>query len=214
MLNKLVENYYTSGCREIENETERCDDCDAEFFTVYELQRSGISRALIDCCYRADAELFMRVINERDELEKQRDGLVAENFILLPKAASELSNAWLLNKYCVGISAALMHLEMGRASVAKEWLYGTISGPGLERPELEEVEDIDAWAEHQNRGSISHSQALEIIKSEVKTTDAAIAEIGAKALDAYADTWTEDGSYSRIAEHVREYANKLRGGGV
>lgn len=159
------------------------------------------------------------------ELEKQRDALAADNSILIPKAASELSNAWLLNKYWVGISAALMHLEMGRVSVAKEWLYGTISGPGLERPELEEVEDIDAWAEHQNRGSISHSQAMEIIKSEVKSTDAAIAEIWAKAVEQVAQYHREkldelEWHYGGAEAHkmalkvAEEIANKLRGGGV
>lgn len=92
---------------------------------------------------------------------------MAENAYLLPKAASELSNAWVLHKYLIGIQAAIMHLDSGCVSVAQEWLNGTISGPGFEFPDdLEVGDDIDAWANHQMRGSISHQRALEIIKGE------------------------------------------------
>ncbi|MBV6263274.1 hypothetical protein KVP25_20715, partial [Klebsiella aerogenes] len=36
--------------------------------------------------------------------------LAAENAYLIPKAASELSNAWVLHKYLIGIQAAIMYL--------------------------------------------------------------------------------------------------------
>ncbi|HFI1973667.1 TPA: hypothetical protein ACJ75O_004162, partial [Yersinia enterocolitica] len=48
--------------------------------------------------------------------------LVGENAVLTDKAASELSNAWLLHKYWVGIQAALMHMHVGRINEATEWL--------------------------------------------------------------------------------------------
>lgn len=120
------------------------------------------------------------------QLKQRLDAVVAECARLLPKAASELSNAWVLNKYWVGINAALMHLEMGRVEMAQEWLRGTLAGPGLDCPELEEVDDIDAWAAHQNRGNISHAQALEIVKAETPATDAALAEVEAKAIERFA----------------------------
>lgn len=143
------------------------------------------------------AKYLLRHINQRDELARQVSalqtsqdniinglgikgdgpysklvieyvlGLVAENAYLLPKAASELSNAWVLHKYLIGIQAAIMHLESGRVSAAQEWLNGTISGPGFEFPDdLDVGDDIDAWANHQMRDSISHPRALEIIKAE------------------------------------------------
>ncbi|HBS3259285.1 hypothetical protein [Klebsiella pneumoniae] len=102
-------------------------------------------------------------------LAKAFKQLAAENAYLIPKAASELSNAWVLHKYLIGIQAAIMYLDNGNKKAAQEWLYGTIAGPGFEFPD--EVDDIDAWATHQMRGSISHPRALEIIKEETPATD-------------------------------------------
>ncbi|EGE2237665.1 hypothetical protein DL744_00755 [Shigella dysenteriae] len=113
------------------------------------------------------------------ELEAKCAALAAENAYLLPKAASELSNAWVLHKYLIGIQAAIMYLDNGNKKAAQEWLYGTIAGPGFEFPD--EVDDIDAWATHQMRGSISHPRALEIIKEETPATDAFLAEVRAQA---------------------------------
>lgn len=116
-------------------------------------------------------------------LEARCAALAAENAYLVPKAASELSNAWVLHKYLIGIQAAIMYLDNGNKKAAQEWLYGTIAGPGFEFPD--EVEDIDAWATHQMRGSISHPQAIEIIKAETPATDAYLAEVRAYDLNAF-----------------------------
>ncbi|UOZ20274.1 hypothetical protein LCD39_09880 [Enterobacter asburiae] len=118
-----------------------------------------------------------------EELEAKCAALAAENAYLVPKAASELSNAWVLHKYLIGIQAAIMYLDNGNKKAAQEWLYGTIAGPGFELPD--EVDDIDAWATHQMRGSISHPQALEIIKAEAPATDAFLAEVRAHDLNAF-----------------------------
>ncbi|WP_431647604.1 hypothetical protein [Enterobacter hormaechei] len=115
-------------------------------------------------------------------LESRCAALAAENAYLVPKAASELSNAWVLHKYLIGIQAAIMYLDNGNKKAAQEWLYGTIAGPGFEFPDG--VEDIDAWATHQMRGSISHPQAIEIIKAETPATDAFLAEVRAQGVDA------------------------------
>lgn len=149
-------------------------------------------------------------------LTNEKLALVAENALLLPKAASELSNAWVLNKYWVGINAALMHLEMGRVDMAQEWLLGTIAGPGLERPELEEVDDIDAWAEHQNRGSISHAKALEILKAEAPTTAAAMAEIKAQGVEEFIVWATAPSGFDTdlTTDDAQEFADELREGRV
>lgn len=116
-----------------------------------------------------------------DNLEMKLAQMAAENAYLLPKAASELSNAWVLHKYLIGIQAAIMYLDNGNKKAAQEWLYGTIAGPGFEFPDG--VDDIDAWATHQMRGSVSHQQALEIIKAETPSTDAFLAEVRAQGVD-------------------------------
>ncbi|HFI1592004.1 TPA: hypothetical protein ACGPKN_002598 [Enterobacter hormaechei] len=113
------------------------------------------------------------------EGESRCAALAAENAYLIPKAASELSNAWVLHKYLIGIQAAIMYLDNGNKKAAQEWLYGTIAGLGFEFPD--EVDDIDAWAKHQMRGSISHPQALEIIKAETPSTNALLTEVRAQA---------------------------------
>lgn len=116
-------------------------------------------------------------------LAKAYQQLAAENAYLIPKAASELSNAWVLHKYLIGIQAAIMYLDNGNKKAAQEWLYGTIAGPGFEFPD--EVDDIDAWATHQMRGSISHPRALEIIKEETPATDRIVAGIKADGVEEF-----------------------------
>lgn len=134
---------------------------------------------------------------ENQQMQVER--LAAENAYLLPKAASELSNAWVLHKYLIGIQAAIMYLDNGNKKAAQEWLYGTIAGPGFEFPD--EVDDIDAWATHQMRGSISHQQAIEIIKAETPATDTFLAEVRVQAkadgVQEYADSFRHSASKIR-----------------
>ncbi|EOY6169270.1 hypothetical protein ACRRAT_04330 [Enterobacter hormaechei] len=141
--------------------------------------------------------------------------LAAENAYLLPKAASELSNAWVLHKYLIGIQAAIMYLDNGNKKAAQEWLYGTIAGPGFEFPD--EVEDIDAWATHQMRGSISHTQAIEIIKAETPETDAFLAEVRAQGVDSAINTVITMMNHqhpvtSKAIDIMRVHAYQLRKG--
>ena len=146
--------------------------------------------------------------------------LAAENGYLLPKAASELSNAWVLHKFLIGIQAAIMHLDSGRKQVAQEWLHGTIAGPGFEFPDEVDVgDDIDAWATHQMRDSISHPRALEIIKAETPSTDACLAEVRAQGVDMFALMFAEEaiksnnittGWRAKASRAASEYAEALR----
>lgn len=106
--------------------------------------------------------------------------LVFENAALTDKAASELSNAWLLHKYWVGIQVALMYIRAGNINDATEWLVGTVSGPGIEAPDLIFTAEIESWAEIQQKDIISHAQAVEIIKAEMSATTQALNEIKAK----------------------------------
>jgi len=128
------------------------------------------------------AKMVTELASALDVQSARSDALAAENAYLMPKAASELSNAWVLHKYLIGIQAAIMYLDNGNKKDAQEWLYGTIAGPGFDFPD--EIEDIDAWAIKQLRGSISHTQALEIIKAETPATDAWVNEQRDAILDA------------------------------
>ncbi len=139
-------------------------------------------------------------------VETTFSALAAENAYLLPKAASELSNAWILHKYLIGIQAAIMYLDNGNKKAAQEWLYGTIAGPEFDLPD--EVDDIDAWATHQMRGSVSHQQALEIIKAETQATDAFLAEVRAQGVEMFAD----DLLCPDLDSAIREFAAHLRKG--
>lgn len=137
-----------------------------------------------NCEDRLRAKLTDLAVQLANAESKCRE-LAAENAYLLPKAASERSNAWVLHKFLIGIQAAIMHLDSGRKQAAQEWLYGTIAGPGFEFPDEVEVgDDIDAWATHEMRDSISHPRALEIIKAETPATDAFLAEVRAQGVDA------------------------------
>lgn len=139
-------------------------------------------------------------------LQAERDQLAAENSYLLPKAASELSNAWVLHKYLIGIQAAIMYLDNGNKKAAQEWLYGTIAGPGFEFPD--EVDDIDAWATHQMRGSISHPRALEIIKAETPATDRFLAEQRAIGIEKWISS--RGGRWNGTTKEAEEFAQQLR----
>lgn len=142
--------------------------------------------------------------------------LAAENAGLLPKAASELSNAWVLHKYLIGIQAAIMYLDNGNKKAAQEWLYGTIAGPGFDFPDG--VDDIDAWATHQMRGSVSHQQALEIIKAETPATSGFLAEVRASAIDSLVDIKTKQladmhpdtHAFGATAMSIRSQINELQ----
>ncbi|EPU0317991.1 hypothetical protein [Klebsiella aerogenes] len=144
--------------------------------------------------------------------------LAAENAYLIPKASSELSNAWVLHKYLIGIQAAIMYLDNGNKKAAQEWLYGTIAGPGFEFPD--EVDDIDAWATHQMRGSISHPRALEIIKEETPATDRIVAGIKADGVEEFAAYCGEENSvfveakayYRSLPDAAYEFSSMLREG--
>lgn len=150
---------------------------------VSELVKRGHDQAaeLKSSCGASVAQLICDLATQLDVQLARSNALAAENAGLLPKAASELSNAWVLHKYLIGIQAAIMYLDNGNKKAAQEWLYGTIAGPGFDFPD--EVDDIEAWATHQMRGSISHAQALEIIKAETPATDAFLAEVRAQGVD-------------------------------
>lgn len=151
------------------------------------------------------------------QAEAQRDALAAENAYLLPKAASELSNAWVLHKYWVGIHAALMHLRVGRIYEVEQWLQNTVAGPGIEAPNLKLTEEIDAWAIEQSKASISHSRALEIMKAETPATDAYLNALRAEGIIMFASKQLAAAgdlestiTLERLMLDAEEFAGQLR----
>ncbi len=123
----------------------------------------------------------LSISEQVSDLNKQVVNLAVENASLLPKAASELSNAWMLHKYWVGIQVALMHVNAGRLHDGMTWLQNTVSGPGIEAPQLSDFAEIEAWANEQQKDSIGHVRALEIIKAASPATETAIANIKVQA---------------------------------
>ncbi|MBJ9599679.1 hypothetical protein GHU73_20290 [Citrobacter werkmanii] len=169
-----------------------------------------IAKAGIEGLQSQNEELASRLANAESKCRE----LAAENVYLLPKAASELSNAWVLHKYLIGIQAAIMYLDGGSKKAAQEWLYGTIAGPGFEFPDEVEVgDDIDAWATHQMRDSISHPRALEIIKAETPATDAFLAEVRAQGVEMFSEKFGGGTLLSNmVKETAKEFAAHLRQG--
>ncbi|HAV1616901.1 TPA: hypothetical protein JG867_004091 [Enterobacter hormaechei subsp. xiangfangensis] len=163
------------------------------------------ARINADCGERMSPAEVTTLLNV---VEATFSALAAENAYLLPKAASELSNAWVLHKYLIGIQAAIMYLDNGNKKAAQEWMYGTIAGPEFEFPD--EVDDIDAWAKHQMRGSISHPQALEIIKTEIPATDAFLAEVRASGIDQWIAS--RNGRWNGTTAEAERFAAQLRKG--
>jgi len=154
----------------------------------------------------AETDMAVQLANA----ESKCRALAAENAYLLPKAASELSNAWVLHKYLIGIQSAIMYLDGGNKKAAQEWLYGTISGPGFEFPDEVEVgDDIDAWATHQMRDSISYPRAVEIIKAETPATDAFLAEVRAQGVEMAACS-LDDVNQFNYANMLDDLAQKIR----
>ncbi|HFU4534275.1 TPA: hypothetical protein ACGBZ1_004428 [Yersinia enterocolitica] len=165
---------------------------------------------------------------ERDAAMAQVWRLVGENAALTDKAASELSNAWLLHKYWVGIQVALMYIRAGKIDDATEWLVGTVSGPGIEAPDLIFTAEIESWAELQQKDIISHAQAVEIIKAEMSATTQALNGIKAQGVDEFVTKIARDlrmagggdgyheNLYPEFAEHLEckggNFAASLRGG--
>ncbi|MRT55468.1 hypothetical protein GJV11_05000 [Enterobacteriaceae bacterium RIT693] len=139
-----------------------------------------------------------------EELEAKVQQLASENAYLLPKAASELSNAWVLHKYWVGIQVALMHVHEGRMHDGMVWLQNTVAGPGIEVPQLSEFAEIEAWAVEQQKDSISAVRALEIIKAETPATDAALAEMRNEAR-----AEGLDGFIAFIKQRAREFPQSV-----
>ncbi|MGM7911292.1 hypothetical protein [Yersinia enterocolitica] len=137
--------------------------------------------------------------------------LVGENTALTDKAASELSNAWLLHRTVMGTQAALFCITQGNLGQAREWLEGTTDEAQLEIPDGMEVNGLQGWFDENMAGHITHAQALEIIKAEMSATTQVLNETKAQGVDELAEafkSWADDSDGDYEAERHWAVASK------
>ncbi len=149
--------------------------------TDYETLKAERDAALNTCSLIAEA-LGIKGAIAGDTIAKVHQ-LVGENAGLTDKAASELSNSWLLHRTVMGTQAALFCITQGNLSQAREWLEGTTDEAQLEIPDGMEVNGLQGWFDENMAGHITHAKAVEIIKSETPSTTQALNEIKAQGVD-------------------------------
>lgn len=204
----MSELHYGVNVENLLHELSQYESEDIGEFDVYGEDESGREgAATIDITLLA-SDAFSLIA----ELKAQRDALAAENAYLLPKAASELSNAWVLHKYWVGIHAALMHMKVGRIYDAEQWLQNTIAGPGIEAPNFKLTEEIEAWATEQSKDSISHSRALEILTTQTPATNTYLNSVRAEGAISVRNAIVIADDGTDLYELATEVAAQLRAG--
>lgn len=113
--------------------------------------------------------------------------LVFENAALTDKAASELSNAWLLHRAIMTVQAALHCIHGTNIYEAKCWLESIADDAELVIPPEMMLSDLQRWFDENMTGLITHAQAVEIIKAEMSATTQALNEIKARGVDEFAE---------------------------
>ncbi|ELI8046776.1 TPA: hypothetical protein ACPZI4_004437 [Yersinia enterocolitica] len=179
--------------------------------TDYETLKAERDAALNTCTLIAEA-LGITGAVAGDTIARVQQ-LVGENAALTDKAASELSNSWLLHRTVMGTQAALFCITQGNLSQAREWLEGTTDEAQLEIPDGMEVNRLQGWFDENMAGHITHAKAVEIIKSETPATTQAISEIKTQTIETAADDLSGQnniGAYEHEAMYA--YAASLRGG--
>ncbi|HEN3599491.1 TPA: hypothetical protein U5E25_000897 [Yersinia enterocolitica] len=149
--------------------------CEPQYQATIASLEAERDAALNTCTLIADA-LGIKGAVAGDTIAKVHQ-LVGENAGLTDKAASELSNSWLLHRTVMGTQVALFCITQGNLSQAREWLEGTTDEAQLEIPDGMEVNGLQGWFDENMAGHITHAKAVEIIKSETPATIQAISEI-------------------------------------
>lgn len=117
---------------------------------------------------------------ERDAAMALISRLVFENAALTDKAASELSNAWLLHRAVMTIQAALHCIHGTNIYEAQCWLESIADDAELVIPPEMMLSDLQRWFDENMTGLITHAKAVEIIKAEMSATTQALNEIKAQ----------------------------------
>lgn len=132
--------------------------------------------------------------------------LVGENAALTDKAASELSNSWLLHRAVMTIQAALHCIHGTNIYEAQCWLESIADDAELVIPPEMMLSDLQRWFDENMTGLITHSEAVEIIKAEMSTTTQAINEIKAQGIEEYGNLTINIGQDENCEEVI--YAGK------
>ncbi|WP_145590362.1 hypothetical protein [Yersinia aleksiciae] len=148
--------------------------------TDYETLKAERDSALNTCSLIAEA-LGITGAVAGDTISRVQQ-LVSENAALTDKAASELSNSWLLHCTMMGAQAALFCVTQGNLGQAREWLEGTTDEAQLEIPDGMEVNGLQRWFDENMTGLITHAKAVEIIKAEMSATTQALNEYIARSI--------------------------------
>ncbi|HBE9179206.1 TPA: hypothetical protein KNH08_002082 [Serratia fonticola] len=132
-----------------------------------------MNKALITAALKAfpGSRTIKALCDALEKADRERNELAADSARLLPKAASELSNAWLLHRTMMGAQAALFCINNDNLSQARGWLEGTTDEAPLEIPEGMYVNGLQRWFDENMVGHLTHAQALEIVKSEFPVTE-------------------------------------------
>ncbi|HGP4151747.1 TPA: hypothetical protein ACLMQK_004483, partial [Yersinia enterocolitica] len=168
-------------------------------------------------------ETVMSENTDYETLKAERDAgltlisrLVFENAALTDKAASELSNAWLLHRAVMTIQAALHCIHGTNIYEAQCWLESIADDAELVIPPEMMLSDLQRWFDENMTGLITHAQAVEIIKAEMSATTQAINEIKAQGVDEQVSRL--EGEYGELDDvcvmvfrDLREFAASLRG---
>ncbi|HDL7101397.1 TPA: hypothetical protein PXM79_004208 [Yersinia enterocolitica] len=183
--------------------------CEPQYLATIASLKTDLDAALNTCTLIAEA-LGITGAVAGDTIARVQQ-LVGENTALTDKAASELSNAWLLHRTMMGAQAALFCITQGNLGQAREWLEGTTDEAQLEIPDGMEVNGMQGWFDENMAGHITHAQALEIIKAEMSATTQALNEIKAQGVDELAEafnSWTDDSNGDYEAERHWAVASK------
>ncbi|WP_145522760.1 hypothetical protein [Yersinia bercovieri] len=108
--------------------------------------------------------------------------LVGENAVLTDKAASELSNSWLLHRAVMTIQAALHCIHGTNIYEAQCWLESIADDAELVIPPEMMLSYLQRWFDENMTGLITHAQAVEIIKAEMSATTQALNEYIARSI--------------------------------
>lgn len=153
--------------------------------TDYETLKDERDAALSTCTLIAEA-LGITGAVAGDTIAKVHQ-LVGESAVLTDKAASELSNSWLLHRAVMTIQAALHCIHGTNIYEAQCWLESIADDAELVIPPEMMLSDLQRWFDENMTGLITHAQAVEIIKAEMSATTQALNEIKAQGAIEFAE---------------------------
>ncbi|CRY63152.1 Uncharacterised protein [Yersinia kristensenii] len=148
--------------------------------TDYETLKAERDSALNTCSLIAEALGITGAVSGDTIARVQQ--LVGENAVLTDKAASELSNSWLLHRAVMTIQAALHCIHGTNIYEAQCWLESIADDAELVIPPEMMLSDLQRWFDENMTGLITHAQAVEIIKAEMSATTQALNEYIARSI--------------------------------